>query len=116
MDWKTRLISVYVKTCDLWKQGLFTTVARMSNIGPDRKSGIPITLYIGLASASVHDITMFKQLAPELGNSDIFADKAYCNGDDSRRYKEENNLCIATPIKLKKERKDSILLIKYIRN
>lgn len=31
MDWQSRLISVYVKTCELWKQGLSFQVERMSN-------------------------------------------------------------------------------------
>lgn len=31
MDWQTRLVTIYLKTCELWEQGISVTVARHSN-------------------------------------------------------------------------------------
>ena len=74
-------------------------------IGPSRINSIPFPEYIGLSPASCHDIAAFKQIAPEIDNSEIFADKAYANISDNRCYKAQNNLHVITPVKLEKGQK-----------
>lgn len=74
-------------------------------MGLDRDGAIPVPLYIGLTPASNHDITAFKQVVPELENCDVFADKAYSNGDENKYYKTQKNVSVATPVKLKKGQK-----------
>jgi hypothetical protein len=70
-------------------------------LAKDVDGSIPTPVYIGLSPASVHDRTVFDQIAPELYNCDGFGDKAYASMDENIRLKKDQNLQVSTPVKLK---------------
>lgn len=84
---------------------LFYYGVKLHIIGIDRDDTLPIPEYIALSPASYHDIAVFKQVAPELENCDVFGDKAYANVEENLLYKAHNNLQVATPVKLEKRQK-----------
>ena len=70
-----------------------------------RRNGIPIPSVIGITEASKHDLSAFKDVAPEIHNCDVFADKAYLNKDFRDTLKKQQNCELCTPIKLGKGQK-----------
>lgn len=64
---------------------------------------LPIPANMALTPASTHDLTVAKQtLLNDVYNIDVFADKAYKNAAWEQMLKEENNVSVVTPVKLKK--------------
>lgn len=89
--------------CDSKK--MFYYGVKIHIVGSYRSHALPIPEYIGLTSASCHDITAFKQVAPEIENCDLFGDKAYANEEDNSLYRVRNDLQVVTPVKLQKGQK-----------
>jgi hypothetical protein len=70
-------------------------------LGLRNPNSLPIPDYIGVSSASEHDLAVFRQIEPYLCNGEIYMDKAYHDNLLKRLAKEEKNLDIYTPIKKK---------------
>jgi Transposase DDE domain len=86
--------------CDSKK--MFYYGVKLHVAGHDRDSTLPKPSLIGLTPASYHDLTAFKQVAPELDNCEIFSDKAYADQRLQKELRENQTVILATPIKRKK--------------
>jgi saccharopine dehydrogenase-like NADP-dependent oxidoreductase len=82
-------------------KGTYYYGVKLHVVGNDRDGALPIPEYIGITSASVHDLTAFRQVSRVMTNSQIFGDKAY-GDDDLKQSLLEHNVEILTPVKLMK--------------
>ena len=79
---------------------------KLHALGQSQYKTLPIPANMTLTPASAHDLTVAKQtLLNDVYNIDVFADKAYKNVEWEQKLKEENNVAIITPVKLKKGQK-----------
>jgi Transposase DDE domain len=86
--------------CDSKK--MFYYGVKLHVAGHDRDSTLPKPSIIGLTPASYHDLTAFRQVAPQLDHCEIFSDKAYADHLLQKELRENQNVIVATPIKRKK--------------
>jgi len=87
--------------CDSKK--MFYYGVKLHVAGHDKDATIPKPCIVGLTPASHHDLTAFRQVAPELDNCDIFSDKAYADHQLQTEMREKQNVILSTPIKLRKK-------------
>jgi hypothetical protein len=73
-------------------------------LASDRDGSLPVPEYIGLTSASEHDLSAFRAIVGEFCSKDIFCDKAYCDENIQAQLKAQYS-SLVTPIKLKKGQK-----------
>jgi hypothetical protein len=83
-------------------KGTYYYGVKLHVVGNDRDGALPIPDYIGITSASIHDLTAFRQVSPVITNSQIFGDKAYGDEDLKQSLQIEQNVEILTPVKLMK--------------
>jgi IS5 family transposase len=74
-------------------------------LGIKRDNRIPIPDYIAISRASEHDLNILKELADELNDVEIYADKAYCSLPVEQELKERG-VEVFTPVKRKKGEKE----------
>lgn len=72
-------------------------------VGSYTKGSIPVPEYIGLTASGVSDIRAYEQLLPELGNINLFADKAYQKGGKALFIEQDTQ--VYTPVKKQKRQK-----------
>jgi len=77
-------------------------------LGFRRLGTLPLPEYIGLTPASNHDLSAFRQITPDLQDSEIYADKAYIDSLE-REMLNQQNAEIYTPVKKKKGQKNLYL-------
>jgi hypothetical protein len=70
-------------------------------LGFKRSGTLPLPEFIGLTPASNHDLAAFRQITPEITNSEIYADKAYIDSLE-REMLNQQNAEIYTPVKKQK--------------
>lgn len=85
-------------------KNLYYYGVKLHVLAGDRDGCLPVPEYIGLSSASEHDLNVLKIIAEELGGNDIFCDKAYDDVETRRNLKKQNSNLV-TPIKLEKGQK-----------
>ena len=72
---RTEIKSIYNFTRD-HKDSYYYGV-KLHVVANDRDGALPIPEYIGISSASCHDLTAFRDISQVISNSQIFGDKAY---------------------------------------
>lgn len=68
----------------------------------DVPSKLPFPEWIWLSPASEHDLTAVEDKLADIHDRAIYADKAYVKAHWSRELKDQQNISIFTPVKLKK--------------
>ena len=68
-------------------------------LGLRRPGTLPLPEYIGLTSASEHDLAAFRQIAPQLHGGELYLDKAYIDEWLRQRSQTEQDLTLWTPVK-----------------
>ncbi len=74
-------------------------------IGFKRPGTMPLSDYMLATPASIHDLTLLKDIFSQLGNIDIYADKAYCDEVLKKILNDVQNVNLYTPVKRKKGQK-----------
>lgn len=85
-------------------KGLYYYGVKLHILGSYRQGQLPLPEFVGLTSASEHDLNAFQSISGELSNVDIFGDKAYCD-NDTRQDLSARGTQLATPVKLNKKQK-----------
>ncbi|CAK8711258.1 IS982 family transposase [Candidatus Electronema aureum] len=73
-----------------------------------RNGRLPLPDYIGITPASTADINVLKEIADDLHDTSVYADKAYVSNALKQRL-EEQNTSLNTPVKRKKGQKFSVI-------
>jgi len=73
-----------------------------------RNGRLPLPDYIGTTSASAADINTLKEIADDLHDTSVYADKAYVSNALKQRL-EEQNTSLNTPVKKKKGQQISMM-------
>lgn len=60
---------------------------------------LPLPDSIGLTPASEHDLTAFRQIAPQLSGGEVYMDKAYADELLKQAAQNDQDLTILTPVK-----------------
>lgn len=68
-------------------------------LGLRRPGQLPLPDYIGLTPASDHDLTAFRQIAPQLHGGELYLDKAYADELLKQAAAEKQALTLWTPVK-----------------
>ena len=89
----------YCASKNLWYYGV-----KVHILGIKRTGTLPLADFIGITKASDHDLNAFRQIAPSLGNCQLFADMAYIDELEKQLLKEQGTE-IHTPVKKKKGQK-----------
>lgn len=63
---------------------------RLHCIAGRRSGSLPLPVHIWLREASVHDLTSLKEQQVFLPNSTLFGDKAFCDTNLERQFREQN--------------------------
>lgn len=81
--------------------------AKLQIVAQARMHKLPLPLEFALASASIHDLEIAKETLPdsELGNIDLYGDKAYKDQHFQLELFESKGVNVITPIKKKKGQK-----------
>jgi hypothetical protein len=74
-------------------------------LGLRRPGTLPVPDYIGLTSASDHDLPVFRQIAPQLSGGQLYVDKAYADELLQQSAQTDQALSILTPAKKAKGQK-----------
>ena len=85
-------------------KNLYYYGVKLHILGDDRDNTLPIPEYVGLTSASEHDLGAFKAMVGEIYNKDIFCDKAYQDRDTQTQLRRQGS-DLVTPVKLKRGQK-----------
>jgi hypothetical protein len=84
---------------------------KLHALGQSQYESIPIPANMAVTPASANDLTVAKQtMLDDVYNIDVFADKAYKDTNWERSLKENSNVSIFTPVKLKKGQKELFFL------
>jgi len=86
-------------------KGYYYYGVKIHVLGFKRSGTLPLPEYIGLTSASNHDLSVFKQLTSYIQDSEIYADKAYIDSLE-QEILHKQNAQICTPVKKKKGQKN----------
>jgi hypothetical protein len=73
-----------------------------------RNGRLPLPDYIGITPASTADINVLKEIADDLHDTSVYADKAYVS-NALKQCLEEQNTSLNTPVKRKKGQKLSVM-------
>lgn len=63
---------------------------------------LPLPEFVGLTSASTHDLTAVKPILPKLAGKALFGDKIYADKPLNKKLQEQQDTFIYTPVKLVK--------------
>ena len=83
-------------------KGLYYYGVKVHLLGLRRPGRLPVPEYIGVTTASDHDLTTFREIQPYLCNRELFLDKAYADELLKQEAKTQQNLVLWTPVKKKK--------------
>lgn len=79
-----------------------------------RQAGtLPCPEYIELTPASNHDLTVLDAISPQLGNGELYADKAYI-AETIQQYLEQQGMTLHTPVKKAKGQEELFLFEKLL--
>ena len=82
-------------------KGCYYYGVKVHVLGFRRLGTLPLPEFIGLTSASNHDLSAFRQITPYIQDSEVYADKAYLDSLE-REILNQQNAEIYTPAKKKK--------------
>ena len=68
-------------------------------LGLRRPGTLPLPTYPGLTPACDHDLTAFRQIAPQIQGGELYVDKAYADQLLKQTCQTEQDLMMLTPIK-----------------
>ncbi len=94
----------YCASKGIWYYGV-----KLHILGAERKGTLPLPEYIGVSGAGVHDLPVFRQIAPLLQGKEVYADKAYADALLKQKLMEDQHTELMTPVKLKKGQKKLFL-------
>ncbi|WP_375558721.1 transposase [Bernardetia sp. OM2101] len=86
----------YCASKSVWYQGV-----KLHLLADRRKGTLPMTVYIKITPASVHDLTAVREAIKKEENTIFVLDKAYCDEKLSKELHKKNS-CLFTPEKGKK--------------
>jgi hypothetical protein len=86
-------------------KGIYYYGVKIHILGLKRAGTLPLPEYIGLTSASDHDLIAFGHIAHLLREGEVYADKAYIDEIMKQLLEQEQQVEIHTPIKKKKGQK-----------
>ncbi len=72
-----------------------------------RNGRLPLPDYVGITSASVADINILKEIAEDIYDTSVYADKAYIS-KDLKSLLQEQGVSLNTPVKKEKGKKGSM--------
>ena len=83
----------YCASKGIWYYGV-----KLHVLGAERKGTLPLPEYIGVSGAGVHDLPVFRQIAPLLQGKEVYADKAYADALLKQKLMEEQDTELMTPV------------------
>jgi DNA-binding response OmpR family regulator len=83
-------------------KGIYYYGVKIHILGLKREGTLPLPEYIGLTSASDHDLIAFNHIAHLLKGGEVYADKAYIDEIMKQLLEQEQQVKLHTPIKKKK--------------
>ena len=83
-------------------KGLYYYGLKLHFLAQSKTGTLPIPAQMMVTAASVNDLPVGKRMLDGAYNIEVFADKMYRDHEWSNRMKQENNVTIFTPVKLKK--------------
>ena len=86
-------------------KGMYYHGVKVHILANKRKNTLPLPDYIGVTPASEHDLSAFRQIAPQLQGGKIFADKAYIDELERESLFNEQDIEMWTPAKKRKGHK-----------
>lgn len=87
-------------------EGMWYYGVKVHILGIGRRDTLPLPEYIGVTPAGVHDLTAFRQIAPHLGECEIYADKAYDIDESEQELLKKQNVRVHIPVRKKKGQKN----------
>lgn len=84
----------YCASKDMYYHGV-----KLHVVAQAREGTLPLPEYVGITSASCHDLPAFRQIAPAISNCQIFCDKAYQDQTLKNNLFVNQNVEMLTPIK-----------------
>jgi len=82
-------------------KGVYYYGVKMHCLVQNRPNSLPMPKWVGVTAATVHDITVFKELLPSMTAVNVFGDKAYLS-KEAAALCEERNIRLLCPPKRKK--------------
>ncbi len=101
---KAKAVSNFADKGYCASKGIWYYGVKVHILGNRRTGTLPLPKYIGLAPASRHDLSCFRQIAPDLHSCELFADMAYID-ELEKQLMKERGCKIYTPVKKKKGQK-----------
>ncbi len=86
-------------------KSMFYYGVKIHLIASSNPSGLPSPTHIGITGASIHDLAAARDVFQTIQNSEIYADKAYCDESLKTDTLEKQNTDLHTPIKTSKSKK-----------
>ena len=86
-------------------KGIYYYGVKVHVLAFKRTNTLPLPDYIGVTPASDHDLSAFRQIAPQLHGGKLFADKAYIDELESEVLFKEQDIERWTPVKKRKGQK-----------
>ena len=83
-------------------KGIYYYGVKIHILGLKREATLPLPEYIGLTSASDHDLPTFYQIVHLLKEGEVYADKAYIDEILRQLLEQEQQVALYTPVKKEK--------------
>ena len=90
----------YCSSQNMWYYGV-----KLHVLGQKQYESLPLPVLMQVSPADENDLTVAKGFLPQFNGLEIFADKIYRSKEWQDLLAANNNICITTPIKLKKGQK-----------
>lgn len=83
-------------------KGFYYYGVKIHILAQRRPGGMPLPSYIAMSPASHNDLTVLKNILPQLNHTELFGDKIYASKPLSEQLFKEQQLQLRTPVKKKK--------------
>jgi hypothetical protein len=87
---------------------------KLHTVALRRTNRLPLPALLHLSRASEHDLTVLRQLNPDLGTGVLFGDKAYAD-EETKRVFRERGTHLVTPYKRKRNEPETAVLALWSR-